>query len=156
RTLSSDPYLLLTLSVPVPRKDDQEIHFRTPTHHKTLNPKFPPHTFWRVSNILATGFHLKIVCKDEDPNDQDDGLGQRKLVFDRIDDGWKREHMRIELHRHGGGSWRAFACALILSHLSEKRVGRGRPIVEMSIECVGETKDKGGRTYEPFTSGPCK
>ncbi|KAK6358799.1 hypothetical protein TWF730_008118 [Orbilia blumenaviensis] len=171
---SSDPYLKIKLGVspkkstengwhvkesnssnPGPDPDDPLIVFRTPTHHRTLHPIFSPHTFWVVSNIPETGFSMTIICRDEDPSNKDDGLGKTKIEIETITGvGWKKEHMRIELRRrNGGGSWRAFAFSPVINAINGQKISSGRPVVDMSIEVLGETKDNAGRTF-PYTSGP--
>ncbi|EPS41630.1 hypothetical protein H072_4494 [Dactylellina haptotyla CBS 200.50] len=168
---SSDPYLKIKLGVstkkttesgwhpvketPGPDPDDPVIVFRTPTHHQTLNPIFPPQTFWVVSNIPESGFSMTVICRDEDPSNSDDGLGKTKIEIEGVTGaGWKKEHMKIELkRRNGGGSWRAFAFSPVINAINGQKISSGRPVVDMSIEVIGETEDNAGRQF-PYTSGP--
>ncbi|KAJ6262678.1 hypothetical protein Dda_3490 [Drechslerella dactyloides] len=168
---SSDPYLKIKLGVSTkkatasgwhavnekagPDPDDPLIVFRTPTHHQTLHPTFPPQTFWLISNVPESGFQMTVICRDEDPSNQDDGLGKTKIEIEEITGiGWKKEHMKIELRRrNGGGSWRAFAFSPVINVINGQKISSGRPIVDMSIEVIGETKDNGGRLF-PYTLGP--
>ncbi|KAF3928047.1 hypothetical protein AA313_de0201886 [Arthrobotrys entomopaga] len=168
---SSDPYLKIKLAVSPkkttetgwhaikektgPDPDDPVIVFRTPTHHQTLNPIFPPQTFWVVGNIPESGFSMTVICRDEDPSNQDDGLGKTKIEIEEVTgSGWKKEHMKIELkRRNGGGSWRAFAFSPVINVINGQKISSGRPVVDMSIEVIGETKDNAGRSF-PYTSGP--
>ncbi|EWC43783.1 hypothetical protein DRE_07348 [Drechslerella stenobrocha 248] len=168
---SSDPYLKIKLAVSPkkltptgwhavnedggPDPDDPVIVFRTPTHHQTLHPIFPPQTFWVVSNVPESGFEMTIICRDEDPSNSDDGLGKTKIEVEGVTGiGWKKEHMKIELRRrNGGGSWRAFAFSPVINVINGQKISSGRPIADMSIEVISETKDNGGRLF-PYTSGP--
>ncbi|KAK6519217.1 hypothetical protein TWF281_003053 [Arthrobotrys megalospora] len=167
---SSDPYLKIKLGVSSkkstesgwhvkentgPDPDDPLIVFRTPTHHQTLHPIFPSQTFWIVSNVPESGFSMTIICRDEDPSNKDDGLGKTRIEIETITGiGWKKEHMKIELRRrNGGGSWRAFAFSPVINAINGQKISSGRPIVDMSIEVIGETKDNAGRPF-PYTSGP--
>ncbi|KAF3935380.1 hypothetical protein ABW20_dc0100878 [Dactylellina cionopaga] len=168
---SSDPYLKIKLGVSTkkttdtgwhavsenagPDPDDPIIVFRTPTHHQTLHPIFPPQTFWIISNVPETGFFMTVICRDEDPSNSDDGLGKTKIEIEGITGvGWKKEHMKIELRRrNGGGSWRAFAFSPVINAINGQKISSGRPIVDLSIEVIGETKDNAGRSF-PYTSGP--
>ncbi|KAK6502098.1 hypothetical protein TWF481_009907 [Arthrobotrys musiformis] len=167
---SSDPYLKIKLGVSpkkttesgwhvkenaAPDPDDPIIVFRTPTHHQTLHPIFPPQTFWIVSNVPESGFSMTVICRDEDPSNKDDGLGKTKIEIETITGiGWKKEHMRIELRRrNGGGSWRAFAFSPVLNAINGQKISSGRPIADMSIEVIGETQNNAGRLF-PYTSGP--
>ncbi|KAK6348727.1 hypothetical protein TWF718_006514 [Orbilia javanica] len=167
---SSDPYLKIKLGVSPkkitesgwhvkentgPDPDDPIIVFRTPTHHQTLHPIFPPQTFWVVSNVPESGFSMTVICRDEDPSNKDDGLGKTRIEIEGITGiGWKKEHMRIELRRrNGGGSWRAFAFSPVINVINGQKISSGRPIADMSIEVIGETKDNAGRPF-PYTSGP--
>ncbi|KAF3906107.1 hypothetical protein ABW21_db0209283 [Orbilia brochopaga] len=168
---SSDPYLKIKLGVSTkkvtepgwhsvnenggPDPDDPIIVFRTPTHHQTLHPIFPPQTFWLISNVPESGFQMTVICRDEDVSNKDDGLGKTKIEIEEITGiGWKKEHMKIELRRrNGGGSWRAFAFSPVINAINGQKISSGRPIVDMSIEVIGETKDNGGRLF-PYTVGP--
>jgi len=137
--------------------EDYAITYRTPTHHKNLNPVFSPETFWRVNNIPASGFHLRVDAQDEDPLNKDDGLGHKKLDFSNLDSHWRQDHMQFSLKRRGGGSWRAFACAPVVNMVAKRgnhEVPGHRPVVEMSFEVIGVTENRNSWQHMPYTAGP--
>jgi hypothetical protein len=151
-TLSSDPYVIATLQIDLPKrhKEDPDLKLRTPTIHRNTEPEW--NTEWVVANVPASGFFLKCRLYDEDPADHDDRLGNVHVTVDGISDSWPgiKEHT-YEIKKRMG-SKRAYlirGCAAILS--GNLKLSGGEMI--LSVENLGRTRDEsGGKAY---TVGPC-
>ena len=150
-TMSSDPYVLATLSTSLPtrHKQDPPMRFRTPTLRRTCEPEWKSE--WIVANVPANGFELKARIYDEDPADHDDRLGNVHIHVDRLGEdfgGIKEQPYKIKKRM---GSKRAYiirGCAAMFNrglHMSGALV--------ISVEVLGKTDtDNGGRLW---TVGPC-
>ncbi|KAL9138690.1 MAG: hypothetical protein Q9175_000126 [Cornicularia normoerica] len=150
-TMSSDPYVLATLSTSLPtrHKQDPPMRFRTPTIRRNCNPEW--NSEWIVANVPANGFALKARIYDEDPADYDDRLGNVHVYVDSLSEnfgGIREQSYRIKKRM---GSKRAYfirGCAAMFNrgvHMSGDLV--------VSVEVLGKTDtDNGGRLW---TIGPC-
>ena len=150
-SMSSDPYLIATLSTSLPtrHKQDPPMTFRTPTVRRNCDPEW--NSEWIVANVPASGFALKARIYDEDPADQDDRLGNVHVSVDSLSvnfGGIKEQSYKIKKRM---GSKRAYlirGCAAMFSrglHMSGELV--------VSVEVLGNTDtDNGGRLW---TVGPC-
>lgn len=150
-TMSSDPYVLATLSTSLPtrHKQDPPMRFRTPTIRRNCDPEWKSE--WIVANVPADGFALKARIYDEDPADHDDRLGNVHVYVDSLSEnfgGIKEKSYKIKKRM---GSKRAYfirGCAAMFSrgvHMSGE--------LFISVEVLGKTDtDNGGRLW---TVGPC-
>lgn len=150
-TMSSDPYVLATLSTDLPprHKQDPPVRFRTPTIRKNCDPEW--NSEWIVANVPASGFKLKARLYDEDPADHDDRLGNVHVQVDSLSQGFQGIHEQHYKVKKRMGSKRAYfirGCAAMFSrgvHMSGELV--------VSVEVLGKTDtDNGGRLW---TIGPC-
>lgn len=150
-TMSSDPYVLATLTTSLPprHKQDPPMTFRTPTVRRNCDPVW--NSEWIVANVPANGFALKARIYDEDPADHDDRLGNVHVYVDSLTNnfgGIREQSYKIKKRM---GSKRAYfirGCAAMFNrgiHMSGE--------LFISVEVLGKTDtDNGGRLW---TVGPC-
>lgn len=150
-TMSSDPYVLATLSTTLPtrHKQDDPMKFRTPTIRRNCDPVW--NSEWVVANVPANGFRLKARIYDEDPADYDDRLGNVHVDVDSLSEnfeGIREKSFKIKTRM---GSKRAYllrGCAAMF-----KRGVHMSGDLFVSVEVLGKTDaDNGGRLW---TVGPC-
>ena len=150
-SMSSDPYVLATLSTSLQtrHKQDPPMRFRTPTIRRSCDPVW--NSEWIVANVPGDGFRLKARIYDEDPADHDDRLGNVHVHVDGLSEnfeGIKEQSYKIKKRM---GSKRAYlirGCAAMFNrglHMSGELV--------ISVEVLGKTDaGSGGRVW---TVGPC-
>lgn len=149
-SMSSDPYVLATLTTDLPtrHKQDPPLRFRSPTIRRTCDPKW--NSEWVVANVPASGFALKVRIYDEDPADHDDRLGNVHVHVDSLGQDFQGIHEQHYKIKKRMGSKRAYlirGCASMFSKLDMS----GELVV--SVELLGKTEtDNGGRMW---TIGPC-
>ena len=150
-SMSSDPYVLATLSTSLRtrQKQDPPMRFRTPTIRKNCDPEW--NSEWIVANVPANGFALKARIYDEDPADQDDRLGNVHVRVDSLNDNFEGIREQSYKIKKRMGSKRAYlirGCAAMFNrglHMSGELV--------VSVEVLGKTDTvNGGRLW---TVGPC-
>jgi hypothetical protein len=142
---SSDPYILATLSSPLPRrhKEDPDMILRTPTEHKNTNPQW--NTKWIVAGVPSSGFRLKCRLYDEDASDHDDRLGNVTIIANHIDKNWpgiREENFPVKKRM---GSKRAYMIRGCASMLSRNVHMDGHLFI--SAEVLGESDKPHGRMY---------
>lgn len=153
-TGASDPFILASLTTPYLRmrhKEDPELRLRTRTVYKNTAPEWEQE--WIVGGVPAEGARLKCRIYDEDTADSDDRLGnvtiaipQLRFVKDAPGGGLPGfDHAVFEVKKRSG-SWRAYA----LKAATSMCTGELTPHLEVSIEILGESEEK-GRMY---TLGP--
>ena len=150
-SMSSDPYVLATLSTSLRtrHKQDPPMRFRTPTIRRNCDPEW--NSEWIVANVPADGFALKARIYDEDPADQDDRLGNVHVRVDSLNENFEGIREQSYKIKKRMGSKRAYlirGCAAMFNrglHMSGELV--------VSVEVLGKTDtDNGGRLW---TVGPC-
>ena len=142
---SSDPYVLAHLKTSLPNRHprDPPLNFRSPTAHRTLEPKW--NSEWVVAGIPASGFELDVRLFDEDSDDHDDHLGKVEVSSGRLSKDWKgfREEER-KVKKTGAD---VFAYTL---RWARKVMCRGVELharFVFSMEMVEETKEEVGKAY---------
>ncbi|KAH0547980.1 hypothetical protein GP486_008279 [Trichoglossum hirsutum] len=148
-TLSSDPFVHaeVRIPLPLPRKEDPILSFRTPTIQRNINPEW--NATWVIANVPRSGFKMKARIMDEDAMDHDDRLGSVHVCVDQVDESWTGIHNQAFKIRKRSGSKKAYllrGCAVMFS-----RGLRMSGELILSVEMLGRTKDNGGRVY---TIGP--
>ena len=150
-SMSSDPYVLATLSTSLQtrHKQDPPMRFRTPTIRRNCDPEW--NSEWIVANVPANGFALKARIYDEDPADKDDRLGNVHVRVDSLNENFEGIREQSYKIKKRMGSKRAYlirGCAAMFNrglHMSGELV--------VSVEVLGKTDtDNGGRLW---TVGPC-
>jgi hypothetical protein len=88
-TLSSDPFLVATLSTSSPKrhKEDPDLSHRTRTLRRTTEPEWQDE--WVVANVPPSGFTLKCRMFDEDYPDHNDKLGTVTLKIPEVSENWE-------------------------------------------------------------------
>lgn len=149
-SLSSDPYLLVTLDTGLPTRHDKDpaLQLRTPTIRRNTNPEW--NTEWIVANVPSSGFKCKVRLYDEDPTDADDRLGNAHINVSSISEGWSGiQNQSYEIKKRAG-SKRAYFVRAVAACMSKAKDMDAQLYV--SVEVLGRTKDEnGGRAY---TIGP--
>lgn len=149
-TISSDPYILATITTELPKrhKQDPDLVLRTPTVHRNVNPEW--NTEWIVANVPRSGFFLKCRIYDEDPADHDDRLGNVHVYVKDVGENWpgfKEQEYGIKKRM---GSKRAYFIRGVAAMVNKNTKMSGQLFV--SIENLGRTEgDYKGRM---FTAGP--
>ncbi|KAI1638465.1 hypothetical protein F4809DRAFT_600106 [Biscogniauxia mediterranea] len=118
---SSDPFLTATLTTALPKrhKEDPDLHYRTRTIRKTLEPVWDEE--WIIANIPASGFKLKCRLYDEDWPDSNDRLGNVTILVPHVGEDWAGfppPGKEFEVKKRSG-SKRAYllkACSTAFSH----------------------------------------
>ncbi len=150
-SMSSDPYVLATLSTTLPtrHKQDPPMTFRTPTIRRNCDPEW--NSEWIVANVPASGFKLKARIYDEDPADHDDRLGNVHVHVDNLSENFEGIREQPYKIKKRMGSKRAYlirGCAAMFNrglHMSGE--------LFVSVEVLGKTAtENGGRAW---TIGPC-
>lgn len=150
-SLSSDPYVMATLTskLATRHKQDPSMRWRTPTIRRNVNPTW--NSEWIVANVPASGFALKARIYDEDPADHDDRLGNVSIHVDGLREGWEGIHEQTYKVKKRMGSKRAYLVRGCAAMFNRSLQMSGDLIV--SVELLGRTDtDDGGRMW---TVGPC-
>lgn len=102
-TLSSDPYVIATLTFPDSEPEAAKLHHRTPTIRRTLEPEWDDH--WSIANVPASGIQLNLKVMDEDPAKHDDCLGVAHIETGPLSADFEREEAPNLKLRMGGDPW---------------------------------------------------
>ena len=142
---SSDPFVIAQIDTSLPTRHSQDppIQFRSPTQHRTLEPKW--NSEWIVAGVPASGFNLTARLFDEDPGDHDDKLGKVEVSSGRLGKDW--QGMKEEEHKIKKTGADVFAYSL---RWARKVMCRGVELhgrMVLSIEVLGETKEEVGKVY---------
>ncbi|KAJ5801442.1 uncharacterized protein N7518_003510 [Penicillium psychrosexuale] len=148
-SFSSDPYVdaHMVVDLPTRHKQDPDVHFRTPTVRRDMNPKWE--CDWIIANVPASGFQLKCHLMDEDPTDHDDKLGIAFIDVPALTDDWAGFKEKSFKVKKRFGSKRVY----VFTNVSAFATGhRKESWLVVSIECLGKTPGtEGGHMY---TIGP--
>ena len=150
-SMSSDPYVLATLSTSLStrHKQDPPMRFRTPTIRRSCDPEW--NSEWIVANVPANGFGLKARIYDEDPADHDDRLGNVHLHVDNLSENFQGIREQSYKIKKRMGSKRAYLIRGCAAMFNRGLQMSGDLVV--SVEVLGKTDtDNGGRLW---TVGPC-
>lgn len=150
-SMSSDPYVLATLSTSLPtrHKQDPPMTFRTPTVRKNCDPEW--NSEWIVANVPADGFALKARIYDEDPSNHDDRLGNVHVHVDSLNESFRGIREQSYKIKKRMGSKRAYLIRGCAAMFNRGLQMSGELVV--SVEVLGKTDtDNGGRLW---TVGPC-
>ena len=165
-TLSSDPYILATLTSLQHNKSrpEEPISFRTSTVRRTLNPEFDG-ARWIVSGVPASGFIIVLSLMDEDPGDHDDRLGKAVLRFPdpnrdtdagkmELKRGWQTGEQEYKIHKRHGGLRARFG-TYVAKVVTRGRVGH-RTRVMLSVRVLGEAlpREHNEDVDKIYTLGP--
>ncbi|KAI0021671.1 hypothetical protein F4780DRAFT_737299 [Xylariomycetidae sp. FL0641] len=151
-TRSADPFLTATLSTALPKrhKEDPDLHYRTRTIRRTLEPQWNEE--WVVANVPPTGFKLKCRLYDEDWPDHDDRLGNVTILVYKINESWAgfEPHVKEFEVKKRMGSKRAYFFKACTSAFSEDH--SMSPRLYVSAQVLGKSDPPHGHMY---TVGPC-
>ncbi|KAH9851614.1 hypothetical protein C2E23DRAFT_869285 [Lenzites betulinus] len=168
--LSSDPYILATLTPSLPGASGpnsdspppESISYRTPTVRRSLNPTF--NTRWIVSGIPASGFVLTISLRDEDPGNHDDKLGKAVIRFPdpnrdhgegerELKENWDSGEREYKIHKRHG-NLRTRVGTYVAKLVTRGRV-KHRVRVLVSVRVLGPAPHLEGDDAERiYTVGP--